>query len=131
VIEVRGLTKRYGLVVAVDGLTFDLAPGKVTGFLGPNGAGKSTTIRLILGLDAPTAGTARVGGRPYRALRRLLFEVGAMLEAAAVHPGRTAWGHLAALAAANAIPRRRVAEVLALTGLEGVAGSAPGGSRWA
>ena len=126
-IEVRGLTKRYGPVVAVDGLTFDVAPGKVTGFLGPNGAGKSTTIRLILGLDTPAAGTATVGGRPYRALRRPLFEVGAMLEAAAAHPGRSARGHLAALAAANAIPRRRVAEVLGLAGLEGVAGRRAGG----
>jgi ABC-2 type transport system ATP-binding protein len=119
-IEARGLTKRYGAVVAVESLTFDVAPGRVTGFLGPNGAGKSTTIRLILGLDRPTAGTATVGGRPYQALRRPLFEVGAMLEAAAVHPGRSARGHLLALAAANAIPRRRVDDVLALAGLEGV-----------
>jgi ABC-2 type transport system ATP-binding protein len=127
VIEVRGLTKCYGPVVAVDGLTFDVTPGKVTGFLGPNGAGKSTTFRLILSLDAPTAGTATVAGRPYRALRRPLFEVGAMLEAAAVHPGRSARGHLAALAAANAIPRRRVDEVLGLAGLDGVAGNRAGG----
>jgi len=126
VIEVRELTKRYGPVVAVDGLTFAVTPGKVTGFLGPNGAGKSTTFRLILGLDAATAGTATVGGRPYRALRRPLLEVGAMLEAAAVHPGRSARGHLAALAAANAIPRRRVDEVLGLAGLERVAGERAG-----
>ena len=126
-IEVRGLTKRYGPVVAVDDLTFDVTPGKVTGFLGPNGAGKSTTFRLILGLDAPAAGTATVGGRSYRALRRPLFEVGAMLEAAAVHPGRSARRHLAALAAANAIPGRRVDEVLGLTGLQGVAGKRAGG----
>jgi ABC-2 type transport system ATP-binding protein len=127
VIEVRGLSKRYGRVVAVDGLSFDVVPGKVTGFLGPNGAGKSTTMRLILGLDGPTAGTATVAGRPYRALRRPLFQVGAMLEAAAVHPGRSARGHLLALAAANAIPRRRVDEVLGLAGLEAVAGMRAGG----
>jgi ABC-2 type transport system ATP-binding protein len=127
VIQVRGLTKRYGTTVAVDGLTFDVAPGRVTGFLGPNGAGKSTTMRLILGLDAPAAGTATVRGRPYRALRRPLFEVGAMLEAAAVHPGRSARGHLRALAAANAIPRSRAEEVLGLTGLDGVAGRRTGG----
>ena len=126
-IQVRQLTKRYGPVVAVDGLTFDVAPGKVTGFLGPNGAGKSTTMRLILGLDQATAGTATVAGRPYRALRRPLHQVGAMLEAAAVHPGRSARGHLLALAAANAIPRRRVDEVLGLTGLEAVAAKRAGG----
>jgi ABC-2 type transport system ATP-binding protein len=96
-IEVRHLAKRYGPVVAVDGLTFDVLPGRVTGFLGPNGAGKSTTMRLILGLDAPTGGTATVAGRPYRALRRPLLLVGTMLEAAAVHPGRSARGHLLAL----------------------------------
>jgi ABC-2 type transport system ATP-binding protein len=127
VIEVRGLSKRYGPVVAVDGLTFDVAPGKVTGFLGPNGAGKSTTMRLILGLDAPTAGTATVGGQPYRALRRPLLEVGGMLEGAAIHPGRSARGHLLALAAATAIPRRRVDEVLGLAGLERVASRRAGG----
>jgi ABC-2 type transport system ATP-binding protein len=126
-IEVRGLSKRYGRVVAVDGLTFDVVPGKVTGFLGPNGAGKSTTMRLILGLDGPTAGAATVGGRPYRVLRRPLFQVGAMLEAAAVHPGRSARGHLVALAAANAIPCRRVDEVLGLAGLEAVARKRAGG----
>jgi ABC-2 type transport system ATP-binding protein len=127
VIEVRGLTKRYGPVTAVDGLTFEVRPGRVTGFLGPNGAGKSTTMRLILGLDAPTAGTARVGGHGYRELRRPLYQVGAMLEAAAVHPGRSARGHLLALAAANAIPRRRVDEVIGLAGLDGVAGRRAGG----
>jgi ABC-2 type transport system ATP-binding protein len=126
VIEVRGLTKRYGPTLAVDGLTFDVAAGRVTGFLGPNGAGKSTTMRLILGLDAPSAGSATVGGRPYRALRRPLHEAGAMLEAAAVHPGRSARGHLRALAAANAIPRRRVDDVLGLTGLSSVAGRRAG-----
>jgi ABC-2 type transport system ATP-binding protein len=126
VIEVRGLAKHYGPIVAVDDLSFDVLPGKVTGFLGPNGAGKSTTMRLILGLDAPDAGTAALRGRSYRVLRRPLFEVGAMLEAAAVHPGRSARGHLLALAAANAIPRRRVDEVLGLAGLEGVAGKRAG-----
>jgi ABC-2 type transport system ATP-binding protein len=127
VIEARGLIKRYGTTTAVDVLTFDVGAGRVTGFLGPNGAGKSTTMRLILGLDAPTAGTVTVAGRPYRALRRPLFEVGAMLEAASIHPGRSARGHLLALAAANAIPRRRVDEVLGLAGLDGVAGRRAGG----
>jgi ABC-2 type transport system ATP-binding protein len=126
-IEVRGLTKRYGATVAVDDLTFDVVAGRVTGFLGPNGAGKSTTMCLIVGLDAPTAGTVTVGGRRYRALRRPLSEVGTMLESAAIHPGRSARGHLLALAAANAIPRRRVDEVLGLTGLDGVAGKRAGG----
>ena len=126
-IRVRGLTKRYGPTLAVDDLSFDVAAGRVTGFLGPNGAGKSTTMRLILGLDAPTAGSATISGRPYRALRRPLSEVGSMLEAAAIHPGRSARAHLLALAAANAIPRRRVAEVLALAGLDGVAGRRAGG----
>jgi ABC-2 type transport system ATP-binding protein len=111
----------------VDGLTFDVAPGRVTGFPGPNGAGKSTTMRLILSLDAPAAGTATVGGRPYRALRRPLFEVGALLEAAAVHPGRSARGHLRALAAANTVPRRQAEEVLGLAGLDSVAGRRAGG----
>lgn len=103
-IQARGLAKRYGPVMAVDGLTFDVLPGRMTGFLGPNGAGKSTTMRLILGLDRSTAGTVTVGGRPYRGLRRPLFEVGATLESGAVHPGRSARGHLLALAHANGIP---------------------------
>jgi ABC-2 type transport system ATP-binding protein len=127
VIEVRGLTKRYGPLVAVDSLTFDVMPGRVTGFLGPNGAGKSTTMRLIIGLDTASAGSVTVGGRPYRGIRRPLFELGAMLEAAGIHPGRSARGHLLALAAANAIPRRRADEVLGLTGLDGVAGQRAGG----
>jgi len=126
VIRVDGLTKRYGATVAVDGLTFDVRPGRVTGFLGPNGAGKSTTMRLILGLDAPTAGTATIGGVAYRGLRRPLHEVGATLEAGAVHPGRSARAHLTALARANAIPRRRVDEVLAIVGLDAVAGRRAG-----
>jgi ABC-2 type transport system ATP-binding protein len=121
VIEARGLTKRYGSTLAVDDLSFDVVPGRVTGFLGPNGAGKSTTMRLIVGLDSPTAGTVTVAGRPYRSKRRPLFEVGAMLESAAVHPGRNARAHLLALAQANGIGRRRVEQVLALVGLDAVA----------
>jgi ABC-2 type transport system ATP-binding protein len=127
VIAARGLTKRYGPVLAVDGLTFDVLPGRVTGFLGPNGAGKSTTMRLFLGLDRPTAGTVTVDGRPYRGLRRPLWQVGSMLESRAVHPGRSAAGHLLALAHASGIPRRRVEEVLGLTGLDKVAGKRAGG----
>jgi ABC-2 type transport system ATP-binding protein len=127
VIEIRGLTKRYGPTVAVDCLTFDVVAGRVTGFLGPNGAGKSTTMRLILGLDAPTAGSVTVGGRCYRSIRRPLHQVGSLLESAAIHPGRGARAHLLALAAANGIGRRRVDQVLALTGLDGVAGQRAGG----
>jgi ABC-2 type transport system ATP-binding protein len=126
VIQVRQLTKRYGATAAVDQLSFDVRPGVVTGFLGPNGSGKSTTMRLILGLDSADAGQARIGGRPYRDLRWPLREVGALLEAGAFHPGRPARAHLAALAAGNAIPRARVEEVLALTGLEQVAGKRAG-----
>jgi ABC-2 type transport system ATP-binding protein len=120
-IEARGLTKRYGSTVAVDALSFDVRPGRVTGFLGPNGAGKSTTMRMVLGLDAPDAGQARIGGRRYRELRWPLREVGALLEAKAFHPGRSARAHLAALAASNDIPRSRVEEVLGIVGLEGAA----------
>ena len=120
-IEARGLAKRYGSTVAVDGLSFDVRPGMVTGFLGPNGSGKSTTMRMILGLDAPDAGQARIGGRPYRKLPWPLREVGALLEAKAFHPGRSARAHLAALAASNAIPRTRVDEVLGIVGLESAA----------
>jgi ABC-2 type transport system ATP-binding protein len=126
VIQVRQLTRRYGATVAVDQLSFDVRPGVVTGFLGPNGSGKSTTMRLILGLDRADAGHARIGGRPYRDLRWPLREVGALLEARAFHPGRPARAHLAALAAGNAIGRARVEEVLALTGLEQVAGKRAG-----
>jgi ABC-2 type transport system ATP-binding protein len=126
VIQVRQLTRRYGATVAVDRLSFDVRPGLVTGFLGPNGSGKSTTMRLILGLDRADAGHARIGGRPYRDLRWPLREVGALLEARAFHPGRPARAHLAALAAGNAIGRARVEEVLALTGLEQVAGQRAG-----
>jgi ABC-2 type transport system ATP-binding protein len=127
VIEARGLTKRYGTTAAVDDLTFDVVAGRVTGFLGPNGAGKSTTMRLTVGLDAPTAGTVTVAGRPYRSIRCPLFEVGAMLETAAVHPGRSAHAHLLALAQANGIGRRRVDQVLSIVGLDAVAGRRAGG----
>jgi ABC-2 type transport system ATP-binding protein len=127
VIEARGLTKRYGPTLAVDHLTFDVLPGRVTGFLGPNGAGKSTTMRLVLGLDGPTAGTVTVGGTPYGALRRPLFEVGATLESAAIHPGRSARNHLLALAQSSAIPPSRVDEVLELVGLDAVARRRAGG----
>jgi ABC-2 type transport system ATP-binding protein len=120
-IEVRDLTKRYGSTLAVDTLSFDVRPGMVTGFLGPNGSGKSTTMRLILGLDAPDAGEARIGGRRYRDLRWPLREAGALLEAKAFHPGRSAHAHLHALAASNGIDRRRVDAVLDLVGLAGAA----------
>jgi len=120
-IEARGLAKRYRSTLAVDGLTFDVRPGTVTGFLGPNGAGKSTTMRMIMGLDRPDAGQVMIGRKPYARLRWPLREVGALLEGSgskAFHPGRTARAHLTALAASNAIAPRRVEEVLALTGLE-------------
>jgi ABC-2 type transport system ATP-binding protein len=120
-IEVDRLSKRFGHVIAVDGLSLTVRPGHVTGFLGPNGAGKTTTMRIILGLDAPTAGTARIGGRPYQGLIRPLHEVGSLLNASAVHGGRTAWFHLLSIAQSNGIGRRRVTEVLQLTGLGGVA----------
>ncbi|MEV6931921.1 ATP-binding cassette domain-containing protein [Dactylosporangium sp. NPDC051485] len=126
-IEVRGLRKRYRSTPAVDDLSFTVEPGKVTGFVGPNGAGKSTTMRIILGLDAPDAGTALVGGRPYRTLERPLRTVGALLDASAVHPGRSARNHLRWLAHSNAIPRRRVDEVLDLAGLASVGRRAVGG----
>ena len=126
-IEIRDLAKRYGDTVAVDGLTFDVKPGWVTGFLGPNGAGKSTTMRLILGLDAPSRGTAKVNGRAYRDIHRPLFEVGALLEARGIHPGRSARDHLLALAQANGIPRGRVDHVLEMVGLASVAHKRAGG----
>jgi ABC-2 type transport system ATP-binding protein len=116
-IEARGLVKRYGPTTAVDNLSFDVRPGTVTGFLGPNGAGKSTTMRMMLGLDRPDAGTVRINGKNYHDVRSPLREVGALLEAKAFHPGRTARSHLAALAASNDIPRRRVDEVLEITGM--------------
>jgi ABC-2 type transport system ATP-binding protein len=126
-IEARGLTKRYGDRVAVDHLTFDVRPGRVTGFLGPNGAGKSTTIRMILGLDRPGAGRVTVNGRPYAEHAAPLHEVGALLEARAVHSGRSAYHHLLALAATTGISRRRVREVIELAGLEEVARKRAGG----
>ncbi|MFI6028693.1 ABC transporter ATP-binding protein [Amycolatopsis magusensis] len=125
-IEARGLTKRYGDQLAVDDLSFTVQPGRVTGFLGPNGAGKSTTMRLVLGLDAPTAGTVTVHGRRYAELPRPLHTVGALLDARAVHPGRTAAQHLLALAQTAGIGRERVDEVLGLVGLSGVAGRRAG-----
>jgi ABC-2 type transport system ATP-binding protein len=126
-IDVRGLTKRYGRTAAVDDLTFSVAPGRVTGFVGPNGAGKSSTMRLILGLAAPDAGTALVGGQPYVEKRFPLREVGALLDASATHPGRRARDHLLWLAQSNGIPRSRIAEVLELVGLSSVAGGRTGG----
>ncbi|MEV4442882.1 ATP-binding cassette domain-containing protein [Streptomyces sp. NPDC049577] len=120
-IELDGLTKRYGDKLAVDGLTFAVRPGIVTGFLGPNGAGKSTTMRMMLDLDNPTAGTVRIDGRHYRELRDPLKVVGALLEAKAVHGGRSARNHLLCLAQSNGIPRSRVAEVLDTVGLTSVA----------
>jgi len=120
-IEARGLTKRFGRLTAVDNLSFSVRAGRVTGFVGPNGAGKSTTMRMILGLDGPDRGDALVAGRPYRSLRTPLRQVGALLDAAAVHPGRRAYQHLLWLAHSNGIARPRVAEVLELVGLSPVA----------
>jgi ABC-2 type transport system ATP-binding protein len=126
-IEVRELRKRYGRAVAVDGLTFTVRPGQVTGFVGPNGAGKSTTMRVILGLDRPDAGSATVGGRPYRSLRTPLREVGALLDAGAVHPGRRARDHLAWMVHGNGLPKSRVDTVLEMVGLADVARRRAGG----
>ncbi|ROP50937.1 MULTISPECIES: ABC transporter ATP-binding protein [unclassified Streptomyces] len=120
-IELEGLTKRYGDKVAVDRLTFAVRPGIVTGFLGPNGAGKSTTMRMILGLDHPTAGDVRIDGRHYDRLKDPLTSIGALLDAKAVHGGRSAFNHLLCLAQSNGIPARRVAEVLDTVGLTAVA----------
>jgi ABC-2 type transport system ATP-binding protein len=120
-IEVQGLSKRYGELLAVDDLSFTVEPGLVTGFLGPNGAGKSTTMRTILGLDAPTAGGAWIDGHRYVDDRAPVRHVGALLEARSMHPGRTAYNHLLFMARANGIPRTRIDEVLRLVGLEAVA----------
>ena len=120
-IEARGLTKRYGDTLAVDNLSFSVAPGKITGFLGPNGAGKTTTMRLILGLDRPTAGRVTIDGQPFDQAVRPMREVGALLDAKAMHGGRSAYNHLLCLAQSNNLPRRRVDEVLGLVGLAGVA----------
>jgi ABC-2 type transport system ATP-binding protein len=121
VIEARGLSKRFGDVLAVDDLSFDVRPGTVTGFLGPNGSGKSTTMRMIMGLDLPTSGTVSVLGRRYHDLPWPMREVGGLLEAKAIHPGRSARAHLLTLARYNAIARVRVDEVLELVGLTSVA----------
>jgi ABC-2 type transport system ATP-binding protein len=126
-IEVRELYKRYGPTIAVDGLSFTVHPGQVTGFVGPNGAGKSTTMRAILGLDRPDAGSALVGGRRYREIRTPLRQVGAMLDAAALHPGRRARDHLLWIAQSNGLPAKRVADVLDQVGLASVAKRAAGG----
>jgi ABC-2 type transport system ATP-binding protein len=126
-IEAHGLVKRYGKTIAVDGLSFCVRPGRVTGFVGPNGAGKSTTMRMILGLDAPDAGEVRVGGRRYSGLATPLREVGALLDATATHPGRRARDHLLWLATSNGLPRGRVDEALELVGLSDVARRRTGG----
>lgn len=120
-IEVRGLTKAYGEQLAVDDVSFTVQPGRVTGFLGPNGAGKSTTMRMVAGLDRPTAGTATVAGRPYRDHEHPMRTLGVLLDAKAADPGRTARAHLRVVAAAGGVPRRRVDEVLGLVGLADVA----------
>ncbi|MFG1608086.1 ABC transporter ATP-binding protein [Actinoplanes sp. NPDC049265] len=120
-IEARQLTKRYGEKTAVDGVDFTVRPGAVTGFLGPNGAGKSTTMRMIIGLDAPTSGTVTVNGRRYARHSAPLHEVGALLEARSIHPGRSAFDHLMALAYTHGIARSRVAQVMEMTGLHAVA----------
>jgi ABC-2 type transport system ATP-binding protein len=121
VIEIDGLTKAYRSRVAVDDLTVTVEPGRVTGFLGPNGSGKTTTMRCILGLTRPTAGTATVLGRPYRELARPMRTVGALIDPRAVHPGRTAYAHLRALAHSNDLPRHRVDDVIDLVGIGAVA----------
>jgi len=126
-IEAQNLSKTYGDKTAVDDVSFTVRPGIVTGFLGPNGAGKSTTMRMIIGLDAPTAGSVTVNGKPYAAHRAPLHEVGALLEARSVHTGRTAYHHLRALAQTSGIPRSRVEEVIEMVGLTGVARKRAGG----
>ena len=125
-IVTHGLTKRYGNTLAVDDLSFTVRPGVVTGFLGPNGSGKSTTMRMIMGLDLPDAGTAIVNGMPYDQLAWPLREVGALLDAKAFHPGRSAADHLRYLAQTNDIPRSRIDEVLDIVGLTSVAGQRAG-----
>lgn len=126
-IEVQNLTKRYGHKTAVDGVSFTVRPGIVTGFLGPNGAGKSTTMRAIVGLDRPTSGSVTVNGKPYSAHRSPLTQVGALLDAKAVHTGRSAYNHLRAMAATHGIPLSRVNEVIEMTGLQSVARKRVGG----
>ena len=126
-IEIEHVTKRYGDKVAVEDLTFSVKPGIVTGFLGPNGAGKSTTMRVILGLDRPTSGTTTVNGKPYRDLPAPLHEIGALLEARAIHTGRSAYHHLVAMAETHGIGRTRVQEVIDVVGLSDVARKRAGG----
>src|SRR5260221_7004228 len=126
-IEVKNLSKRYGEKLAVDGLDFIVQPGIVTGFLGPNGAGKSTTMRMIAALDEPTAGRVRVNGRDYRAASAPMAELGVLLEARAVHTGRSARNHLLALAQTNGVSRRRVDELIDMVGLTDVASKRVGG----
>jgi ABC-2 type transport system ATP-binding protein len=126
-IEIEGLTKRYGAKTAVDNISATIRPGQVTGFLGPNGAGKSTTMRAIVGLDRPTHGTVTVNGQRYVSMRAPLHEVGALLDAKAIHTGRTAYNHLLAMAATHGIGKSRVHEVIAMTGLESVAKKRVGG----
>ncbi|RAJ69873.1 ABC-2 type transport system ATP-binding protein [Streptomyces sp. Amel2xB2] len=126
-IEVQNLTKRYGETLAVDRLSFRVEPGRVTGFLGPNGAGKSTTMRAMVGLDKPTSGQVLIDGKPYEELSRPLTRVGLLLDAKALHGGRTAYGHLLGLARSNRIPDRRVPEVLKAVGLESAAKKRSGG----
>ncbi|NEE03027.1 ABC transporter ATP-binding protein [Phytoactinopolyspora halotolerans] len=126
-ITAQGLTKRYGDTTAVDSIDFTVRPGAVTGFLGPNGAGKSTTMRMVMGLDRPSAGSVTVNGRAYRDHPAPLHEIGALLEAKAIHGGRTAYNHLLWMAKSNGIPRRRVDEVIDLVGLSEVARKRSGG----
>jgi len=126
-IEIQGLTKRYGYKTAVDDITATIRPGIVTGFLGPNGAGKSTTMRAIVGLDRPSSGTVTVNGKRYAQHRAPMLEVGALLDAKAIHTGRTAYNHLLAMAATHGIGKARVHEVIAMTGLESVAKKRVGG----
>ena len=126
-IEVAGVRKRFGPTLALDGMTFSVLPGQVTGFVGPNGAGKSTTMRVILGLDAADEGTALVGGQPYRALRHPLSHVGALLDAAALQPSRSARNHLLWLAHSQGLGARRVDEVVEQAGLQPVIRRKAGG----
>src|SRR5262249_29672154 len=121
-IEALGLSKRYGDTLAVDNLSFTVEPGRITGFLGPNGAGKTTTMRLILGLDRPTSGTVTVDGKPFGQHPWPMREIGALLDAKAVHGGRSAYNHLLCVAQTNNLPKRRIGEVLELVGLSDVAG---------
>src|SRR5208282_4976762 len=126
-VEVSGLRKRFGPVLALDGMSFTVPPGQVTGFVGPNGAGKSTTMRVVLGLDAADAGTALVGGRPYASLRHPLSHVGSLLDAGALQPSRSARNHLLWLAHSQGLKADRVDEVIALTGLKSAARRKAGG----